>query len=244
MDTVSVTALAAIVFLASFAQTLSGFGFAVVVVTLGAFLRPITELVPLIVPLVTGLSAWIAWRDRKDIQLRLLFAGILPALVVGTILGQYVFRTLAGAWMERVFGVIVVLLALSELVRRPSPDAVARTLPRPVAGAALLVSGVMQGLYAAGGPPLAYVLARSSLTKSQLRATVSALWALIDAGMTAGFLMGGRLGPAQVPELALFGVATILAMPGAEVAHRRISPERFRTVLFVFLLVSGAVLAL
>ena len=240
----SLTLLAAIVFLASFSQTLSGFGYAVVVVTLGAFLRPVTELVPLIVPMVTVLSAWIAWRDRRHIQSRLLLLGILPALVVGALAVQYVFRTLAGPWMERAFGVIVVLLAISELARRPTPDGPRSTLRPPIAAAALLVSGVMQGLYAAGGPPLAYVLARSELTKTELRATVSALWAIMDVGLTAGFLLDGRLGAAQLPELGVLSLATVLAMPLAEVAHRKISPERFRTVLFVFLLVSGAVLAL
>lgn len=242
MDSASITLLAGIVFLASFSQTLSGFGYAVIVVTLGAFVRPVTELVPLIVPLVTVLSAWIAWRDRRQIQARLLLLGILPALVVGTFAGQYVFRTLAGPWMERLFGGIVVALALSELVRR-SPPADRGSLPRPVVAGALLTSGVMQGLYAAGGPPLAYALARSDLTKGQLRATVSALWAILDLGMTAGFLADGRLSAAQLPELGVFAAATALAVPGAEWAHKRISAERFRTVLFVFLLVSGAVLA-
>lgn len=241
MITPSYMALAGIVFLASFAQTLSGFGFAVVVVTLGAFFRPITELVPLIVVLVAGLSAWIAIKDRRHIQVRLLLIGILPLMGIGALAGQYVFRTMAGPWMARAFGIIVVFLAISELSRRaPSTD---KPLARPVALAALLVAGVMQGLYAAGGPPLAYALARSPLTKTQLRATVSALWTVMDVALAAGFIAEGRLGTAQLPELALLAGATLLAIPGAERAHRRISPERFRTALFVFLLVSGVMLA-
>ena len=234
----SLSLLTAIVALASFTQTLTGFGFAVVVVALGVYLRPVGELVPLIVPLVTAQASWVVWTDRSDVQGRLLLARIVPLVAVGVVVGQVLFRRLAGPWMAPAFGVLVVALALTELFKG-SPD---RPLPRSLRGLALLLSGLMQGLFAAGGPALAYALGRSDLTKTQLRATVCALWALVNAGMTAGFLVDGRLGAAQGGDLCVLALATAVAIPLGDRAHRRISPAHFRKALYIFLCVSGAAL--
>jgi len=234
----SISLLAAIVALASFTQTLTGFGFAVIVVSLGAYLRPLGELVPLIVPLVTAQAGWVVWTDRSAVQGRALLARIVPLVAIGVVAGQVLFRRLAGPWMAPAFGILVVALALAEMLKR-SPN---RPLPRVLRVMALLLSGVMQGLFAAGGPALAYALGRSEMTKTQLRATVCALWALVNAAMTAGFLADGRLDAGQGGDLCVLAVATGVAIPLGQRAHRRISPAHFRKALYIFLCASGAAL--
>ena len=227
----SLSLLTAIVALASFTQTLTGFGFAVVVVALGVYLRPVGELVPLIVPLVTAQASWVVWTDRSDVQGRLLLARIVPLVAVGVVVGQVLFRRLAGPWMAPAFGVLVVALALTELFKG-SPD---RPLPRSLRGLALLLSGLMQGLFAAGGPALAYALGRSDLTKTQLRATVCALWALVNAGMTAGFLVDGRLGAAQGGDLCVLALAIERALTAAlpDGTSARAAFEELQTVRLI-----------
>lgn len=61
-------ALAAIVLAGLMIQTMTGFGFNVVAVTLGAWLLPIKTWLPIVVALNLPMSAWVAWRNRGDID--------------------------------------------------------------------------------------------------------------------------------------------------------------------------------
>lgn len=110
-------ALAMIVLAGLVIQTMTGFGFNVVAVTLGALLLPIKIWLPVVVALNLPMSAWVAWRNRDAIDWTLLLRQILPVMAVGFAVGVAAAFVLSGNWLRTSFGVLVVLLALRELLR-------------------------------------------------------------------------------------------------------------------------------
>ena len=72
--------LAVIVLAGLIIQTMTGFGFNVVAVTLGALFLPIKAWLPIVVALNLPMSAWVAARNRADIDWDLLLRRILPVM--------------------------------------------------------------------------------------------------------------------------------------------------------------------
>lgn len=227
--------LAALAFAGGFAQTTTGFGFVVIVLSLGAHVRPMDDLVPLLVGVALVIAAHVALRNRRDVRWAVILTRVAPAMAAGTLVGQLVFHHVAGPWLAKAFGGLVAVLAAVELLRRDAP----KPLAPPVAAATLVGAGVVHGIYGAGGPPLVWVLSRTPLSKAEFRATISGVLVLLDAALVAVYAATGRLSAADVPEMAVFLAAATAAYPLGERVHARIPVAGFRKALFVVLLGAG-----
>lgn len=233
--------LAAIVLLAFFLQALTGFGSVVIALTLGALLFPIPELLPVLVALNLPLCAYLSWRHRQKIDLRLLFGEILPwmgpMVAVGLLLAGY----LQGEPLRKIFGGIVVFFAAREiwLLRRTAAPAPAG----PFAFRAwLLTAGLVHGVYASGGPPLVQALAGRRLDRSVFRATLMLLWLLFNAALLGWYCFQGRI-DLQVSQRILWLLPTLPAgILLGEWLHLRISENLFRLSVQLLLVFSGLAL--
>lgn len=229
-------ALAAILVLGYTVQTVSGFGSMVVVVTLGAHLLPISDLVALVVPVSLLQTGWIAVRHRDGTRWDLLLRGVLPLMGGGMLVG---FAALSGAsspWMKRAFGVMVVVLAVRELWRLGSASAAMGVpLSRPVYGGALFGAGVIHGVFATGGPLLVYALSRTELSKKAFRATVTTVWLVLNLVLSAGMALDGRYDADALGVMALLACATPVGLVVGEYLHHRVDELRFKRLVYVVL---------
>src|SRR6516225_8615715 len=80
-------ALGGFILLAYTLEAVTGFGSVVVSLSLGALLLPIEQLLPVLVPLNVGLTSYLAWRHRRLVQWNLLLATLLPAMLLGMVIG-------------------------------------------------------------------------------------------------------------------------------------------------------------
>lgn len=187
-------ALALIVLAGLVIQTMTGFGFNVVAVTLGALLLPIKLWLPVVVALNLPMSAWVAWRHRDSIDWSLLLRQILPIMGLGFIAGVAAAFVLSGGWLRTSFGVLVVLLALRELLRLSGLRAQGVTDTAPQTQPArpwVLLAGLVQGLYASGGPLLVHALARLDIPRARFRATLMTIWFSLNLVLSLAYLLGG-----------------------------------------------------
>lgn len=233
--------LALIVLAGLIIQTMTGFGFNVVAVTLGALLLPIKLWLPVVVVLNLPMSAWVAWRNRESIDWSLLLRQILPIMGVGFAFGIVAAFVLSGNWLRTSFGVLVVVLAARELIRllglrhADTPPSVESTPARIW----VLLAGVVQGLFASGGPLLVHALSRIDIPRARFRATLMTVWFSLNLVLSVAYLAGG-FWTADMGWRAAWLV--LLVPPGVWLGdwlHHRASERGFAIAVQVVLLAAG-----
>lgn len=237
-------ALIAIVTLAFATEAAIGFGGTLIVVSLGSLLLPVDELLHAFVPCNVALSAFLTVRARRHVDVRALLLRILPAMIVGLPIGLFAFARLPRATLQIALGVFVVVLGALELVRMARASVAAPPLPRGLALALLFVGGVAHGAFGTGGPPVVYVCGRTMDDKRAFRATLSALWLLLNLVLVAAYARAGHVNAASLGRTAMLVPGLLLGLGLGEIAHGRLPERAFRAAVFVMLVVVGAALAL
>jgi uncharacterized membrane protein YfcA len=206
-----------------------GFGSTVVAVSIGAQLVPLEVLLPAFVPLNIMLSMTLL--RRRVVAWRVLALEILPLVALGIAGGLALSHVLTSRLLLVSFGVFVVALSILELSR------VQLRWSMPL----LALGGVVHGLFGTGGPMIVYVAKKKIADKTAFRATLAVLWIALNTILLTSFVASARY---PSPELMLALGAGIL--PGrliGERLHRALDPQAFERVVWVVLLVAGAVLA-
>lgn len=246
--------LAAVVFLAFTVEASLGFGATVVTVALGAQLRPIEQILPAFVPLNVALSAYMVARYRRELRAAVLARRVLPWMLAGLPLGLYAFARLPARALKLAFGVFVVALALLELARRGDGSDAARQgsertdggaapLPRALEAALLVLGGVAHGAFATGGPMAVYVMGRAlARDKAAFRATLAALWLVLNAILLGSYALEGALTAATARSALLLAPALALGLGAGEWLHARVPTAAFRRAVWALLLGAGALL--
>jgi len=240
---VALALLVLIVFIALMCEAMVGFGATIVTVALGAFLLPIDDLLAAYVPVNMLLSAYLVARYWRQIDVRVLFLGIVPAMTVGVVLGRFVTRLAGNEQLKLAFGVFVIVVSLLEIVRMLRKAGVERPLHPVPAGVLLVLGGIVHGLFGSGGPMAVYVSSRRIHDKGRFRATLSALWFVLNGMLVADFVATGTLGAASARRSALLLVPLLAGLAAGEWLHHRVPQRVFRGLLFVLLLVAGVLLA-
>jgi uncharacterized protein len=241
----TLAALALVVLAAFTVETALGFGATVVTVALGSFLAPIEAILPSFVPINIALSLYIAARYRRDVDRRLLFGRIVPLMGLGLPFGMLLFRSLGSERLKLAFGVFVVILSLMELFRmRRGAEEHHAAKPGPILSMVLLfVAGIIHGIFATGGPLAVYVTSQHLPQKARFRATLSALWLVLNIALVGSFILAGTVSARSLGITAALVPALLGGMVIGEVVHRRVPEKLFRTLVLALLLAAGVLLA-
>lgn len=257
-------ALLALVVLVGFTvESALGFGATVVTVTLGSMLLPVDAILASFVPVNVLLSLVLVARNARSVDRRLLAFRVVPWMGLGLPLGFYVGRTLDPRVLKLVFGCFVVLLSSVELwgLRRTkrqgrdegkgAADDAGRLTeeqpaasPLPVWTSALLLTlgGVVHGAFATGGPMAVYVSGRLLPDKARFRATLSALWLVLNLALLAGYVARGAVNTASLAQSVWMLAALPVGVLFGDWLHKRVPLGAFRVAINVMLLGIGCVL--
>lgn len=247
MDHLTLAALVAVVAFAFTVEAALGFGATVVAVAIGSMLLPVDAILPVFVPLNVILSAIIVARDRRSIAWRALLVDTAPYIGLGLPLGIILLAKADERTLKLLFGGFVIVLSAVELVgpylRAPSVDATPSARTLWIGRALLVLGGVIHGAFATGGPMVVYVLGRElGSDKARFRGTLSVLWLVINIILVASYVLRGALDMQTVRTSGWLAISLVVGLAVGEIAFRRIPAERFRTFVFVLLLVAGVVL--
>ena len=240
----TVLLLIAVVFVAFTIEAALGFGATLVTVTLGMFLLPVNALLPAYVPVNMVLSAYLALRYREQIAWALLFRRIIPLMALGLPIGLLASSHVDAGLLRRIFGAFVVLLSALELRRAKAAGGAVDTRLRPFDALVLVVGGAVHGAFGTGGPMAVYVAGRSLSDKAVFRATLAALWMVLNLVLVSTYLSRGEIGAQSLGRSAGFAVALVAGVAVGEQLHHRVPAARFRGVVFGMLLVAGTVLVI
>lgn len=241
-----------LVLFANLIEAIAGFGSTVLSLTLGAQLFSIEDLLAMLVPLNLLLSIGILIRSGHQIHWKIFLYRILPIAGAGLPIGIFLFQRYSGTTLiQTAFGLVVVLLSTFELAKmawekRYGPIQVAQDslLPSRISLIFLFLGGIMQGMYASGGPFIVYYASRALPEKGSFRATLSLLWLLMNLVLVATLSESGKVS-AYTLQFSFYLVPAVLAglFAGSKI-HDHVSEYAFRAGVYVLLAVAGFALLL
>jgi uncharacterized protein len=228
---------------ASYFQTVTGFGLAMIVMgaVSGLGLAPVTSIATLmsLVTLTNSAAALpgklhhVDWRAVGAAML-----GVLPSVVAGAMLLDWLSESASGM-LQLLLGAVVLYGGIGAALR-PT------TLIQRSGDGAFFVSGVfgglLSGLFGVSGPPLIFQFYRQPLTLVQIRCALILVFALASAARVMVSACEGQLG-AAIWIQALLAAPVVMLMT---VIGRRYPPPlsavATRRVAFCVLIAIGAYL--
>lgn len=219
---------------AAFAQTLSGFGFALIAVPLmSVVLAP--QVAVVVATMVGAVSTFVqATTDRRDALGPLAFR-MTAAAYAGMPLGFFVFLVVSEGVLRLVVGVAV-LAAAAVLVRGFRLESPSKGLDWVMG----LVSGVLATSTSTNGPPLVFALQARGMSPREFRATINVVFALSNVGALAFFVGGGKVDAEGLTGFAVALPVMFVAMRLGYAARPRVEGERFRRLVIALLVLAGA----
>lgn len=233
--------LAVAVLLGFSVQTALGFGGGLLSMALAAQWMPIQAIVPLLVPLSVAQSIAVLATERQHVAWRPLLRLVVPAMSVGLVVGLWLATLLAehDPLMRRVYGGLVIALALPGVWPRSSAAPRSSAPRRARAAMASVISGIVHGLFATGGPPLAYAAHCLGLERDAFRTTLMSTFLGINVVMVIVMVAQGRLRAEQAPALTVLIAAVVIAVPLGRAMARRLPEATFRRAVYGMLLLIG-----
>lgn len=230
-----------IVAVANFTETVSGFGSILIAVAWGSNFYPLELLVPVLVPVNLLLSSYLVIKYKSKICLTLLTKEILPFMTLGFFIGLLIFNYLQGSILKNIFGLVIFVFSLKELfliLKNKNINDNSTKAPKIW----VLLSGIIHGIYACGGPFLVYYVSKLKYNKHTFRTTLSLLWLILNIFLILNYIKIGSLNFTTlkfslklVP--ALFGGIAI-----GEITHKKINEKMFKTFVYSSLLIATLIL--
>ena len=177
-----------------------------------------------------GLYAYRGQWDRRIMRV------ILPAGLVGILIGWLTFRFLADHWIRILLGVISLAFVAEGLRRVALPtsgasDAVGRIWAT--------VSGFTSFVTHAGGPPLNFYLLRTHLEQAVFAGTTVVFFAVINAAKLAPYLALGLFDATNLATSAVLAPAAAAGIVLGILLRKHMSRTFFFRVVYGFVFVTG-----
>lgn len=231
---------------AAYVQTLTGFAFGLVMMGAIALvgLLPLPDAAAMVGMLTLVNAAQMllqgGWREVARRELQLILLASLPSLLVGYALLEWLADTRADL-LKVGLGMVIMLSSL-QLAMRPI-GLEKRSSDASFVGFGL-ISGLMSGLFATGGPPLVYHLFRQPLPHERIRETLVTAFGAAQAVRLVVVVASGNLPSMSPVALALAIPAVMLMTYAARRWPPSLSQQTMRKIVFVLLFLSGLSLAL
>lgn len=216
----------------------SGFlmGFGSLATPLMALALPVPQAAAIMLPLLlvmdaTGIRQLWAERDRELLWL------LLPAGLIGTLVGTLLFGVLSGRAVATVVGALTLLFLAQQLLFPPRKDA--PPPPRAVGFALGIAGGFTSFVAHAGSPPLAAYVLPLRLSPIRLTATMSVLFGAINLSKLIPYAALGLLDTRNLMTSAVLIPLAPLGVWLGVWATRRVDPGWFYRLAYTGMLLTG-----
>jgi uncharacterized membrane protein YfcA len=223
------------VVLAGLAKGAFGGGMAGFAVPLMALTVAPTQAAAIMLPILMVMDAlglyayWGLW-DKRVMRV------ILPAGLVGTVLGWLTFRFLADYWLRILLGVISITFVIYNVLPR------APQLARPTDAKGRFwaaVSGLTSFIAHAGGPPLNIYLLPQKLETVAFTATLLVFFAAINAAKVLPYLLLGLFDATNIATSAALAPAGALGIWLGIWLRKRLSRAVFFRIIYAAMFITG-----
>ncbi len=192
-----------------------------------------------VVSIVSGISSlYVAVRYWRSIDWHELLK-IVALMGVGLVLGTWLFDVLALDILLKCYGVLIILIALKKLFVRTEIQ-----LPQVMLYLCLLIAGLIHGMFISGGSFLVVYAVWALKDKEQFRATVSAVWVILNTYLFYDHFQNGYFTAKTLQLLPLSMIPFVFAVILENKLVHRISKEKFLLLTYLLLLISGMIICI
>ena len=227
---------ALVVFLTGISK--AGFGAGVemmAVPVMALFISPVVA-AGIMLPILLSIDAANLWRYRADWQRPLVFV-LLPAAIVGIVVGTMTFHLLSQEGIRLGLGVLTLLFVAQRLLL--PADATAASFSRPTTIALASLGGFTSFVAHAGGPPLKMILLSHNLPNRQFVATNSYLFASINVLKIIPYVWLGQFSIQNMSMSLSLAPFVLLGVPIGFWINGVISQVWFNRVIIGALILAG-----
>lgn len=159
---------------------------------------------------------------------------ICAFMLVGMAAGAKLYEMLPLDMLLTGYGVLILVIALLRLfgVEFPRPSRVMQYV-------ILLASGLIHGMFISGGALLVIYATFAFSDKTEFRATLSAVWILLNSILCVGHVASGAFSHRALILTLLCIVPVLLSVRVGNALHKRINQKTFEKITYVLLLISG-----
>lgn len=228
-----------VVFFASLVQSLSGFGFALIIMPLATLIIGLQTAAPMVALTALTVYSINLVRYRRAINVgEVLRLGIASAF--GVPLGIWVLMNMDETLVKQVMGAILIAYAAYALARPPTSSMPSRYWVYPAG----FLAGCLSGAYNAPGPPVIIYGSLRQWHRDEFRAVLQAIFFVNGALVVSSHLIAHRV-TAEVLTYSLCAVpGLILGILMGSRLDRLADRNRFRIMVISLIGVMGIALTL
>lgn len=232
-----------VVFIANIIQCITGFAGTVLAMPFSIMLVGYHTAKPILNILALTASVGVLARHYKDVD-KSEFFKIVVIMSIGIGGGMFLAPHIQTNpdLIHKILGVVVVLFAVYNAVMFWRKQEVE---PNKVLSFILLVAaGLIHGLFVCGGPLLVTYASSKIKDTKQFRATISAVWIVLNSIILVMDIRNGYFTPQLIPNITICMVLLLLAMVVGEKLARRLSKNAFMIISYFLMFDSGITLFL
>jgi len=231
-----------VVFLSNIIQCITGFAGTVLAMPFSVMTVGYDTAKPILNVLGIAASVYIAVKDYKYINKKE-FAKITMVMLAGIAAGYLLSRfigTDAGV-LYKILGVVVIAFAAVNAYRFYTKKEDKKFSPL-ISSLLLIVSGVVHGMFVCGGPLLVTYLGGIIKDKKEFRATVSAVWIVLNTVIMLGDIKAGYFSADLITLLAVSLAVLAAALIIGNLIYNKMSRNVFLQLTYALMLISGLLL--
>lgn len=222
-----------ILFTANVIQAITGFAGTLLAMPLSMMLIGVHE-AKVILNIMAVLSCLIlASKSRKHIQPKILL-NIIAWMAVGMVFGIWIFEHLSLNILLPFYAIMIILIALKRLLIKNEIK-----MSKWMLNGVLLAAGIIHGMFVAGGALLVVYASTVLKNKENFRATVAAVWVVLNTGLMISDFVQGYMTPGVIKMAGISILPLLLAIYVGNKIHERIDQKVFMKITYALLLASG-----
>ncbi len=227
-----------VVFSAYVIYGVSGFGSALINVSLLANFLPLTIVVPMSLLMDFSAAMMVGVRFRAGIQWRE-FGFLIPLMLTGIGAGVFLLVNVPREYALATLGVLVTVYGLYSIWRPQGQRRISRAWGVPTA----LFGGALSGMFGTGGPVFVIYIARRVLDPLELKATLAGIISFQSATRIVAYTISGLLLQKEVLIGALLMSPLMwLGLRLGNRLHASLPRARVMQIIAIMLVASGAAL--
>ncbi len=233
--------IAVILFGAGIVRGFTGFGFALAAAPLLAFIFPPILIVPLVLLLdmIAGLHASVHARHKAKMRIVLLLS--IPSLIVAP-LGALLLGNISEDIAKLCIGLIVIAAVPGLLFNiRFKADTKRGEITTISTGG---LSGLLNGGFGLGGPPIGLFMASTTMSVEVMRATTIIYFLIADTGAVLSNLFVGNISMAAIKIFAFGVIFLLLGNHIGSILFKKFGPGMYRRAIAILLSLNAFILIL
>ena len=231
-----------VVFLSHALEAVTGFGSAVLAMPFITALLGIRQGVIVVTILAWSLALYISISKRQHINFRQ-FGIIAGFMFLGLPMGMFLFRNFDVFILRRILAIFIIVVSVRQLFLRLIFKKINIEAPKGIKifpyYLLLICGGIIHGIFSTGGPLVVLYASRTIPDKSQFRATLSLLWAVLNTVIISIYIIEGSINREIAGNVGILLPFIVIGIIIGEKLHHKLDERFFSIIVFSILFFAG-----